>query len=92
MSQTDGPVNASPAPAAATLEATHAESESTTDVDSKGSGAGPVCDTPTELIWNNVEYSVNLGKKKGTKQILKGVSGRAKGGEVLAILGGSGAG
>ncbi|KAI9003965.1 P-loop containing nucleoside triphosphate hydrolase protein [Hyaloraphidium curvatum] len=76
------------ATAAPHARATSADSK--TEVDSKASSAA--CEVPTELVWENVEYKVSLGEKKGEKQILKGVSGRAKGGEVLAILGGSGAG
>lgn len=82
-------------PAPHQRDVSQATAESTTDVDSQSSQQPrheDICETPTELIWQNVRYSVPLGRKKGEKQILKGVSGRAHGGQVIAILGGSGAG
>lgn len=42
------------------------------------------------LTWSDVTYGV--GKGKGSKEILKGISGSLSGGEVCAILGPSGSG
>eukprot|EP01114_Cavostelium_apophysatum_P012545 TRINITY_DN2833_c0_g1_i4.p1 TRINITY_DN2833_c0_g1~~TRINITY_DN2833_c0_g1_i4.p1 ORF type:complete len:1333 (-),score=277.19 TRINITY_DN2833_c0_g1_i4:35-4033(-) len=52
---------------------------------------------PLTLTFSNVKYSVNITKfgglkKVGEKQILKGMSGYARPGELLAILGTSGSG
>ena len=50
------------------------------------------------LTWENIDLSVDIksygpcAKKKGTKNILRNVSGYAKSGQCLAIMGGSGAG
>lgn len=50
------------------------------------------------MTWEDISLSVDLkaygpcGKKIGTKKILKKISGYAKSGECLAIMGGSGAG
>jgi ABC-type phosphate/phosphonate transport system ATPase subunit len=43
------------------------------------------------LAFENITWTADLGKK-GTKQILKGVSGVVQGGSVMAIMGPSGAG
>ncbi|KAI9104127.1 P-loop containing nucleoside triphosphate hydrolase protein [Phlyctochytrium arcticum] len=47
-----------------------------------------------DIHWEDVRYSVPMGrgKNKTQKEILKGVSGRARPGELVAIMGGSGAG
>ncbi|KNC98891.1 uncharacterized protein SPPG_05858 [Spizellomyces punctatus DAOM BR117] len=52
------------------------------------------CDGRMDIYWENVRYSVTVGrgKSKKEKEILKGVSGRARPGEMVAIMGGSGAG
>eukprot|EP00835_Amoeboradix_gromovi_P004966 NODE_426_length_8844_cov_0.449857.p1 type:complete len:437 gc:universal NODE_426_length_8844_cov_0.449857:1398-2708(+) len=42
------------------------------------------------LTWHDIKYSVNI--KKDTKQILNGISGEVKPGQVVAIMGSSGAG
>ena len=44
----------------------------------------------SEFTWSDVTYGVGMGKK--SKEILKGISGGLKGGEVCAILGPSGSG
>ena len=44
-----------------------------------------------QLSWRSLSYEVKA-RKKSTKQILSGVSGHASPGEVLAIMGSSGAG
>ncbi|KAL4474979.1 hypothetical protein ABPG74_001675 [Tetrahymena malaccensis] len=43
-----------------------------------------------DIVFKNIEYSVK--EKKGQKQILKGLSGICKSGQITAILGSSGAG
>ncbi|KAJ3338608.1 ATP-binding cassette sub- G member 2 [Gonapodya sp. JEL0774] len=47
-----------------------------------------------EITWKDVKAHVEVGrgKKKSTKEILRGVSGSINPGELVAILGGSGAG
>ncbi|KAI8821334.1 ABC-2 type transporter-domain-containing protein [Fimicolochytrium jonesii] len=47
-----------------------------------------------EIYWEDIRYGVSVGsgKTKGTKEILKGDTGRAKPGELIAIMGGSGGG
>jgi ABC-type multidrug transport system ATPase subunit len=47
--------------------------------------------TPFNLTWSQVNYTVPLGKKQ-TKQILHDMSGQVESGQVVAIMGGSGAG
>jgi hypothetical protein len=42
------------------------------------------------LVFNDVKYEISQGKKKPAKQLLKGVSGYAKSGQILAIMGPSG--
>ena len=44
-----------------------------------------------QLVWTDLTYDVAV-PKKGTKRIIKGVSGHASPGQVLAIMGSSGAG
>ncbi|TPX34351.1 hypothetical protein SmJEL517_g02928 [Synchytrium microbalum] len=44
------------------------------------------------LQWRNVGYALPKGRGKEPKRILKNLSGDARPGEVIAILGGSGAG
>ncbi|KAL7305559.1 hypothetical protein TKK_0002292 [Trichogramma kaykai] len=47
--------------------------------------------TPVNIDFNDVTYSVPTGRK-GSKLILRGVSGRFRSGQLTAILGPSGAG
>ena len=49
---------------------------------------------PMTVAWRNIEYTVNLPKQLGggTKQLLRGVSGYAEPGKLLALMGASGAG
>lgn len=47
---------------------------------------------PIDIEFKDVTYTVSQGRKKGNKQILKGVSGKFKSGELTAIMGPSGAG
>ncbi|KAL2732539.1 ATP-binding cassette sub-family G member 1-like [Vespula maculifrons] len=46
---------------------------------------------PLDIEFNDIAYSVPIGKK-GSKVILRGISGQFKSGELTAILGASGAG
>lgn len=48
---------------------------------------------PIELVWTDVSYEVDVGTKavKTTRKILKEVSGSAAPGELVAIMGSSGA-
>ena len=52
--------------------------------------------TPMCLSWHNVKYTVELsqgiGKPKKELEILHGLSGAVRPGDMLAIIGGSGAG
>lgn len=43
------------------------------------------------LAFQNVRWTADMGKK-GTKEVLKGVSGLVQGGSVMAIMGPSGSG
>ncbi|KAJ3267892.1 hypothetical protein HK104_005573, partial [Borealophlyctis nickersoniae] len=52
--------------------------------------AEPVPSSKLRLSWADVTYTVRVGKEE--RMLLRGVDGEAKGGEVVAILGGSGAG
>lgn len=46
--------------------------------------------TPVQVTFTDVCYSVSQGKNKPPKQLLKGVSGFAQSGKILAIMGPSG--
>ncbi|KAJ1889718.1 hypothetical protein LPJ66_007880 [Kickxella alabastrina] len=50
--------------------------------------------TDVILSWKNLEYKVNSkdGPKSSVKSILRGISGQAKSGEAIALIGSSGAG
>jgi ABC-type multidrug transport system ATPase subunit/ABC-type multidrug transport system permease subunit len=48
--------------------------------------------TPVTLSFEDITYSVELPKKGGTKQLLRGISGVAKPGSLTALMGASGAG
>lgn len=47
---------------------------------------------PVELTWNEVGVTMSMGRKKPQKVLLKDVSGFVKPGEMLALMGPSGAG
>jgi ATP-binding cassette subfamily G (WHITE) protein 2 len=48
--------------------------------------------TPVTLSWRDLVYEVPLKKEKTTKRILHGVSGHVSSGQMIALLGPSGAG
>ncbi|CAH0769316.1 unnamed protein product [Bemisia tabaci] len=47
---------------------------------------------PVDIAFSDLTYTVNEGRKKNVKTILKSVSGRLRSGELTAIMGPSGAG
>ncbi|KAJ3103626.1 hypothetical protein HDU97_009965 [Phlyctochytrium planicorne] len=51
-----------------------------------------VCSPGMTLSWTNVGFSVPVKKKEPEKVILKSMTGAAEPGQIVAILGGSGAG
>lgn len=67
------------------------------DIDLKDSKMnGSVSSTPgraaIDIEWKDISYSVSLGRRKGSKTILKSLSGKVLCGELTAVLGPSGAG
>ncbi|CAL1686292.1 unnamed protein product [Lasius platythorax] len=45
-----------------------------------------------DIIFENITYTVNLGFRKGHKEILHGINGRLPGKQLIALMGPSGAG
>ncbi|KAM0736709.1 ATP-binding cassette subfamily G member 4 [Formica fusca] len=47
---------------------------------------------PVDIIFENITYTVNLGFRKGNKEILHGINGRLPSKQLIALMGPSGAG
>ncbi|XP_050458542.1 ATP-binding cassette sub-family G member 4 [Cataglyphis hispanica] len=47
---------------------------------------------PIDIIFENITYTVRLGFRKGTKEILHGINGRLPSKQLIALMGPSGAG
>lgn len=56
--------------------------------------AAEIKQTPFDFRWTRVNYAVEVtvGKEKKTKQLLENMNGKVNSNEVLAVMGGSGAG
>ncbi|KAJ3203451.1 ATP-binding cassette sub- G member 2 [Dinochytrium kinnereticum] len=64
---------------------------STVSLEEGRSVRAPVGAWDHKLAWSNISYEISQGKK-GSRQILKNLSGNVKSGEMVAIMGSSGAG